>query len=170
MRGWRIRLIAAISLVGLALAGCGGDDGDDGGGDADGGGGALTQQEFVAKADAICRKGNKKEEAFDLGGPGWYLDKPFQDAELMTRFGAVGRETLDELKKLEPPEESRAAFADAVAAMDRIVGAIERQVEGLEAGKKGITPKNSQDYDRGYSDLAVAAAAAGMTECVGIGV
>jgi hypothetical protein len=53
-RGRTLSCVAATALiaVGALVAGCGGDDDED----------AIGKSEFIAKADAICKKGDKEIE------------------------------------------------------------------------------------------------------------
>ena len=51
-----IALIAVVIAAAMLVAGCGG------GGDSSGSG-SISKEEFIAKADAICKKSNKQMEA-----------------------------------------------------------------------------------------------------------
>jgi hypothetical protein len=51
------RLLLVLVLTAALLAGCGGGGG---GGGGDGGGGTLSRDEFVSKANDICRQGAEK--------------------------------------------------------------------------------------------------------------
>lgn len=48
-------LIAAVIVAALLLVGCGGSDDS-------GSGKSISKEEFIAKADAICKKGNERME------------------------------------------------------------------------------------------------------------
>lgn len=67
----------AVPIV--ALAGCGGEDEE-----------GLSKQEYVARADAVCAKANKRETAMRPGGLGWHYGPKFSDADFLSQFIAIG--------------------------------------------------------------------------------
>ncbi len=153
-------MIAALVLLVAAVAmGCGGGDEDKG----------LTKQEFVARAEAICAEANKKEAALNPGGIGWHYGAKFDDPAFLSKFSAGGRDALRRLKALEPPEEDREKVAAVISSLQAMVSAMGEQAADVRAGRRQ-TAANVNEYERGYGDLAAAAAQYGLTECQGVSV
>ena len=152
-----LALVAAI-----ALSGCGGDDEKSAAPATN-----ATDQGFVAKADAICAEGNKKEAALGAPGPGWIYEKQFDDREFLVAFNAVGRTTLRGLRQLRPPADQREAFTTVVESIDRMVRALDARIAGLKARKRDPSTQVNSYYSA-YSDLAAAAGRLGFTECQGV--
>jgi len=107
---------AVVAVVGISgVAGCGGDDGDDA---------ALSRDEFVTQANAICATGNAAIEAgFTAGGP----PGPPSGAAAERLYETVVTETqrsIDGVAALEPPEDMRddvdALIAAAESAMSEV--------------------------------------------------
>lgn len=89
-----------------------------------GGSAALTREEFVAQANAICAAGDAKIQA---AAPAMSGEQMPSAEELEAFYGdivAVSQEIIDELDALVPPEELRAEMesliTDARAVMDEI--------------------------------------------------
>ena len=103
----RIRTVglAALAAASAVAAGCGG-----------GGGDRLSQEEFVAAADAICAEAN--EQLGDLPDP-----ETFEDiVELADQAIPVQEDAIEQLRELQPPEGSQEAF-------DRAIDLLEQQAE-----------------------------------------
>lgn len=101
-------IAATVTAVGLLAAGCGG--GEDG----------LSKDEFVAKADAICKEANANAMAIDVKGP--------DDPEFHGRFQAAVRK----LSALTPVEEEKAAVDEVISAFER-AGSSTELPEGVQA-------------------------------------
>jgi hypothetical protein len=80
-----------IALVLVLLPGCGG-----------GGGQALTKEQYAAKADAICAKGNEQRKG--LGNPGSVADL----VRVADKTLNILDDAISDLKKLEPPAGEKA--------------------------------------------------------------
>ena len=117
MRNAAILLIAGLSVC-LIAVGCGGDDDDTTTA-------ALTKQEFVNQADAICKQGNKQTDKagaqlYDKG------DRPSKEEQEKfitdTVLPGIQRQ-IDQVSALTPPEadqEQVTEFIDtAQAAFDK---------------------------------------------------
>ena len=151
-------LIAVLSVAGFA--GCGGDD-DDGG---------LSTEEYVAKADAICEKADKRQAAPEQGkdGRGAYGES-FSDPAFLSSFNAATKDALKRLKALDAPESERKAVGEMLSAIEASVAAIDRQIAALRAKD---TPKQSEaneDWIRRYGDIVASAGAIGLTQCQTLG-
>ena len=94
-------LCAAALAIGLIAAGCG--DEDDG--DGDGGGEPLTKQEFIARADQICKQSDQEieqqaRELFGKGRPSTALQEQFATEVLVPEV----QSQVDGIRELTPPE------------------------------------------------------------------
>ena len=146
--------LAAASLVTLVLAvgGCGGDDGDKG----------LTKQEFIAQADAICQKAQKK------GATVMYGDA-FSDAAFLSRHNALTRDALKRLRALDAPEGDRKAVDHVLSALEASVAAVQKRIASLRAGDRPRQSEAQQDFELSYGDVAASAGALGLTQCQALG-
>jgi hypothetical protein len=152
-----VLVIATLAVAAFGVAGCGGDEER-----------ALSKQEFVAKADAICADANRKEAGIVREGLGWHYGPKFSDPELMTRFTAAGRDALRRLRGLEPPEKEREVVRDVLANIEKALGAIDKQIAASRAGKKDAKSANVRAYETAYTDLGAAAGRSGLTQCQGV--
>ena len=151
------RVTALLALVALAAAvGCGGEDGE------------LSKEDYIAEADAICAKANKRETALDPGGLGWHYGPKFGDAEFLSDFNEPGRAALRRLRALVPPEEDTRAAREVLAAIKRLSEAMDEQIAALRAGDRSGESEIVNDYELAYGDLARAAGALGLSECQGL--
>ena len=118
----RPRPLAALAVVGaaVAIAGCGG--GDDSGG-------ALSADEFRTQADAICADANTRLEA---------LDEPTGNDQVLgfLQSGlAVQQEQLDKLKALEPPNDLAGTFNEAMDLLDQQTSEIQGATDRISGGE-----------------------------------
>lgn len=98
-----LRLIAVVSLAALALSACGGN-------------GALSKEEFIQQADAICEDIDEQIQA--LGEP----QDPEDFEDLVEEGTEITNDGLEQLRALEPPAED----SDRINRMlDKIEEAIE---------------------------------------------
>ena len=149
----RSLLIAAAAVVTmLVLAACGGDDSSGGSGEP------LTQEEFIAAADAICTEADEKSDA--LGEP-----ESLDDATQLLRDGvAIFEEQLDGLRDLTPPEELSASMDRAVELLGQVNDSITEAADAFEAGEladaeeilDGIEPV-SDELDQIAADIGLEA-------------
>jgi hypothetical protein len=159
------RLTAALVATALlAITGCGGgSDGDATAKKAR----VAAKSSYAAKADAICAVANKKEAAAGAPGPGWIYRSEFDDVHFLKRFNAVGREAVRKLRALKPPATQRHSAAAMVAAIAKMVHALDGRMADLQA-RKGNASDRAQVYIEGYSDLTPAAAVLGVSQCQGV--
>lgn len=93
-----------------------------------GGGDRLSREEYVAKADAICEKYGKQLDA---------LPEPQTVAEVAgvaERALPIARKGVDELRRLEPPEELESKVDDWLARDAKNVQAIENLRDAAKDG------------------------------------
>jgi len=129
-------------MAAAALAGCGplGDDGE--------GGAALTEEEFAARGDEICRAAQEQVAEVQRDPPASREDSIRFTEELI----AVFEDEIAELEALEPPDDRGEAF-------DRYMEARRETVELLEQGRDAAEENDAE----GYAD-AQAEVAAGQVE------
>lgn len=134
-----IALIAAVAVAALLLAGCGG-------GDDSSASGSISREEFIAKADAICKESSKRMEKelflfLRKNRTGGTLRKPsvaqnekFIDTVLIPNL----QREIKELKELGVP-------AGDEEKVDAMISALE---EGLETAED-----NTEEVAAGTSDM-----------------
>lgn len=113
MRNAAILLVAAVA-AGLIAAGCGGDDDDTTTA-------ALTKQEFVNQADAICKQSNKEidKAGQQLYGQGKQPSEKKQEKFMTDTVLPDIQQQIDDVSALAPPEgdqEQVTAFIDSARA------------------------------------------------------
>jgi hypothetical protein len=133
MGTWRVALCSALALAVLVAAGCGGDDSSSSG--------SISKEEFIAKADAICKQSNKRMEAafgkFLKENP--QLTKPtdprFQQLVGEVMVPNLERE-IEEMKALGVPD----GDGEKVGAM---IAALEEGLETAEDNPEVVTGSSS---------------------------
>ena len=149
--------IAALSVAGFA--GCGGDDGDEG----------LSTEEFIAKADAICQKADKKQAAPQgKDGRGAYGES-FSNPVFLSTFNAATKDALKQLRALDAPESERKALGELLSAVEGSIAAIDRQIAALRAKDTSKQSDANRDWIRRYGDIQASAGALGLTQCQALG-
>jgi hypothetical protein len=146
----RFRLGALVALgVAALVAGCGGG----------GGGDRLSKEEYIAKADAICKEADDKITA--LGEP-----QSFEElANLASEAVTIGEEELSALRALQPPEADEATLNSAYELIGRqleIAGQI------AAAAKEGDQAKIQELIDQAtplQDEARKIAEDYGLTEC-----
>jgi hypothetical protein len=117
----RVLALAALAVVAALAAGCGG-----------GGGDRLTKEDYIAKADAICKSANEKLDA--LPAPESLEDV----ASLADDAIAIQEDALSQLRDLKPPEADEARLNEAYDLLGQQVE-IGRQI--AQAAKDGDEAK-----------------------------
>ena len=155
----RIAAASLLTIAVLSVAGCGGDDGDEG----------LSTEEFIAKADAICKKADK-EQAAPQGkdGRGAYGES-FSDPAFLSSFNAATKDALKQLKALDAPESERKAVSELLSAVEGSIAAIDRQIAALRAKDPPKQSEANEDWIRRYGDIVSSAGALGLTRCQTLG-
>lgn len=146
---------AASLLAAAALTGCGplGDD--------DGGGTALTEEEFSARGDEICRAAQQRVAEIQRDPPSSREDSiRFTDSLL-----EVFENEVAELDALEPPAETREAF-------ERYLDARREAIDLLEEGRDAAEADDARGYAAAQAEVAAGqveraerAQAAGFNDC-----
>jgi hypothetical protein len=115
------RIACALAVLGLPLAGCGGDSA------------ALSNTEFQKRANAICKEGDAElaEKGKKLFGPdGQATPSPEALAAYFTEDALpVARVKLDRIDQLEAPKGDRKNVERMLAAGRKAVGQVEEQLK-----------------------------------------
>ena len=137
-----------IALALFVLPGCGG-----------GGGQALTKEEYAAKADAICKRGNEQRQG--LGNP----TNVAELAQVADKTLSVLDDAISDLSKLKPPA-SEKALADQWLTQIRKLREDLKQIRDKAKEKDLLALRQiaaaSQDHNLRANDLATRL---GMTVC-----
>ncbi len=135
-----IALIAAVIAAALLIAGCGG------GGDESSANVSISKEDFIAKADAICKQGNKQmeRELFKFlreSGTGGSLRKPsveqnekFIETVLIPNL----QREIKEIKALGVPEGDEEKVEAMIAALEEGLETAEDETETVAAGTSDI--------------------------------
>lgn len=122
-------LLPVIAIATLVVIGCGGEDGP-------------TKDDFIAKADAVCK---------DLEGEGSELERlkprsPTQFLEYTDRAGAYVGDTLDRISAIELPKDGddRAGAQAYVAQLRETDGALAELKTEAEALREGAASEDQE--------------------------
>jgi hypothetical protein len=148
-----IAMLAVLASLGLGLAACGGDSGGD----------KLSRSELAAKADAICRTGEKDAE--DVEAPSDFAD-PVASFAYFDKIVPLHQKQTDSLEALTPAD-------DAKADWDAFIAAQRRNNELLITIRDKAKAKDRSGADdlRAFSEnsrrFSAAAAKVGSKACAG---
>ena len=117
-------LFAVALVAGLAAASCGGDGGG-------GGGEALTKEEWIAQADAICAGANAQIDA--LGEPAGLEDV----ADFSAKAEEISRAQLEKLRALTPPEGDAAAVGEMLGLVEQVIDEAAKLGDAAKEGDVG---------------------------------
>jgi hypothetical protein len=147
-----------VCLLAIAIASCGGDDGDDD---------APSQREFAEQANEICRETRQSLDDVAQGA-----ETPEEIADAVDRVIEESRNVVDELADLERPEgeagQRAQDFVDATRREIQDVGipALEQLREALESRDQAAAQEAAQRIQQIDSDASnEAARALGANAC-----
>ena len=150
MRGLLIAIGSVAALLAVGTAGCGGGEDTT----EDETIAALSKSEFVSKANAICREGNRETDAAFEG-----FDSETSDAEAETviedTFVPSVQQQIDEIGDLGAPEGDEAK-------VDHMLDLAQADLDRI-AEEPGIV-LNNEDVDQ-FADFARIGHPYGLTEC-----
>lgn len=150
-----------LLIVAVALAGCGGSEGETPpAGPADG---SLA---YATELDAICADWDDAEAPMRPEDTDLIRTEEFGDPQFLEAFAEVGAEHLERVRALTPPAGDRANVEAMTAAMDRMLAALRDRGSGLRRGEP--VDDTEDEYVTGYTDLAAAAGPLGVTRCQGV--
>ena len=158
----RIGILSGVAAVAVAIAGCGGDDDtttDSGASGATGAGGtALTEDEFVDQANAICADANEQVAA---------LDPPTGDVQGLGDYAQevvdISEPLIEQMDALVPPEDLQADFDAYVESVRDQSDLAQQLAEAADAGDSQEVQSLAQQLQETDNDPQ--AEALGLTEC-----
>jgi hypothetical protein len=113
--------IGVLLGVGLIIAGCGGDDSN---------AGSISKAEFVKKAEAVCKKGNKRMEGALAGF--LHENKNIQNASKVAYEELLEKIVLPSLKRELREIRAIGVPSDGEERVEAMVAALEEGVETAE--------------------------------------
>jgi len=114
-------------LAGAAFVGCGGSDGDSGD--------ALSKEEYIAQADAICAETSVKSDAAVNEFATAYQSGDFNSAaDIIQETGVTTDAALADLKELVPPEEDQETIDSLFEVSDEQSALVADFVEAVRSG------------------------------------
>ncbi len=154
--GRNLRLVAVLGLLltfALVVAACGGDV-------------ALSKDEYIAQANAICEDTNAQLEAIFLESVADLPDEftPEDFAEVLVggfldQFTAAIEEQLADLRALAAPEGDENLLASFYDEVEAVLGAINQLADAAAAGDPAAIEQLTAGEDPGHGGLPVVAAA-----------
>lgn len=125
-KGTIAAVIAVLTALVLAFAGCGGGDDTT----------SLTKAQYIKQANAICKKGEEERSAL-LQSATENVNREFNDAEkekvVMTVFVPPYRQTIKKLEELPSPEGEEEKAEAITKAMEGAAKRVEADpLKGLE--------------------------------------
>lgn len=135
-----IALIAAVIVVALLVAGCGGGSDDSNSGES------ISKEEFIAKANAICQKGNKQMEKelfvfLRQNRKGGTLRKPSVEQNekfIVTVLIPNLKREIKEIKALGVPDGDEERIDAMIAALEEGLETAEDDTATVAAGTSDI--------------------------------
>jgi hypothetical protein len=122
----RISTTAAIAAAATITAGCGG-----------GGSSGPSKSDFIAKADAICKRANDQREALQVPG---MRDPSPQRAQTLARYTRklkpVYTESLRQLFALKPPQSDTTTVTDMLSRFEGTFTHIDPYIAAASAEKE----------------------------------
>jgi predicted lipid-binding transport protein (Tim44 family) len=157
------QLAAALLVCASLLAACGGDD--------DNGSDAPTREEYIARADAFCKKGNAEakriNERAQAAASGVRGAKAQIEAvaPIFDEGYELQRRLLDEFKKIPYPPEDRKTIQELHAAGEQLTALVKELGEAARAGDVNRFRSISAQQDRIRSRTRVIQREYGFREC-----
>lgn len=145
------RVVLALIVGALALAGCGGGDDD--------GGERLSKAEFVAQADAICRRYEARLDT--LGQPTNTTElRSFADKAL-----PIAKDGREELGELTPPEELEETYDAWLEQGDEAIEIVERLRDAAGENDQAEIQRIAADAQRTDAEANRLAGELGFEQC-----
>ena len=149
MRG---ALVVLVGVLVLAASGCGGGGG---------GGDRLSKADFQSQANSICAKYQKQLDA--LKTPTNLDEIP----DLVDQALAILNKEVDEISKLNPPEELQSQFDQMLAESDKTKEAADDLSAAAKSGDQAAVQKALQEGNTASSKADQLAGQLGLDSCKG---
>jgi hypothetical protein len=159
------RIMIAVAIAGgLLLAACGDDTA------------ALSKEDFVAQADAICAANNDELdpiftaayedlEGLDMDDPANQQEVAVRFAEAMDQAEPLMRQQVEDLRALAPPESDGELIDTMLDDLDAGVTAFVTTIDEAAAGDEAALAKLADDSEDPLADVNLQAREYGLTIC-----
>lgn len=144
-----MRVAAPILVVLVLLAGCGGG----------GGGSRLSEAEFIAAADAICKEYEAKLNA--IPAP----QSPDEFDEFADKSIPIAKEGRDKLAALNPPEDLQDTFDAWIGQGDRAIELVENLRDAADDADQAKLQQIAQEAEQTNQESNRLASQIGFKEC-----
>jgi hypothetical protein len=135
-------VLAAMALTGVAA--CGDDNGDSSSTSA------LTKQEFIAQADAICKKGN---QTVDKEGQKFFSQKGADPEQFVNKvFVPTIQSELDDVGALMPPAGDEDEVQNLLDAAQQALDKVKQDPALFEQGQGPFKEANQLAADYGLKE------------------
>jgi hypothetical protein len=146
-------MIAPVAVaVSLGVAACGGSDDDK----------KLSKSDLAKKANAICKPAKAKRAA--VPEPPDFLENPVAAAAYLDKVVPITQKETDDLAKLKPNDDSKAAWTQFVDRQKQLNGVLIT----MRQKAKAKDPSGVDDFHKGErvgQKMETEAAAVDATEC-----
>jgi len=153
-----MRLVGLGVALAAAAAGCGGGAGGD----------RLTKADFIAKADAICSTAHDREQAINFPS----VDPQSATDDQLNQLGTaldkaveVDRTEIDDLRKLNPPEDFADGFDESMNELSEGLDHAEKAADAARDGKKEQIAKELAAVEAKANEANQRATAYGLKVC-----
>lgn len=151
--------LLALSILALALAGCGSSNDTAGGGNDAAAPEPLTKTELIAKADTICQDMQDKIDA---------IPEPENMDDLASAIGKqleLSDPAIKELHELTPPEDLASEYESWTAKLDELQSGTERIREAAASGSEAEVQKIIDEVDTVNTEADKIGKAIGFKAC-----
>jgi len=149
-------MVLLLGFLSLAVSACGGDD--DGAA-----GGGLSKEDYIAKADAICKAADQRETEADAPGATGQIE-----TSVLEDVVAIDGKALADLRQLKAPENDAKA-AKVVSDLGALHAARKDQLAAVRGKDTRAESDAKNAFFTASGDLGVSAGAYGITFCQALG-
>lgn len=160
-----VSVMGCVALGAVVLAGCGGssDTTSAGASGTSGASGtALSQDEFVSQANAICKDSNTQVEALKAPTAG---STPADQLPTLEKNLSIANDTYAKMSALTPPSDVQAQFAQYLSAAKAQIGLAEDLVIAVNKQDSAKIQSLATQLNAGNSKTDADATSLGLTEC-----
>jgi hypothetical protein len=163
------RLLLTLTFALAMLAGCGGGDDDNGGG---GGGKELTQDQFIAEANKICREGAEKiqsktgeiqKKMQDAGSDAQAQEKVI--ADVLEETAKDYQPYLDRLHGLNPPSDIDDEWGKFISGIDEAFDKIPEVADATRDRDREKLQALTSDFEQIANDTRPFASKYKLDDC-----
>lgn len=157
--------IGCVAIGAVALAGCGGgsDTSSTGASGTSGASGtALSQDEFVSQANAICKEQNTQVEALKAPTAN---STPTEQLPILEQNITIATDTYGKLAAITPPSDMQAKYTQYLSGGKAQIGLANDLVAAIKANDSAKIQSIATQINAGNSKSNSEAGDLGLTEC-----